>query len=176
MYEVMEMPRKEELRKMEADQKNVHVEIKNSPHDKINVGTSKRKSGQLQKSELSFMEEKSKDTKDVEDDVFPSKPGFPFDDSDVLEVDDAEEQLKILEAIKKKDEELTMKLITKLSIDESEELTPQSLDDAWPDLSEAVPCAGETAREKIERLKRMAERRGMCVNSSSSRENKEPRT
>jgi len=175
MYEVMEMSRKEELRKMEADQKNVHIEIKNSPHDKINVGASKRKSGKLQKSELSFMEEKSKDTKDVEDDVFPSKPGFPFDDSDVLEVDDAEEQLKILEAIKirneekKKEEELTMKLITKLSIDESEELTPQSLDDAWPDLSEAVPCAGETAREKIERLKRMAERRGMCVNSSSSR-------
>merc|ERR1719233_2292408 len=182
MYEVMEMSRKEELRKMEADQKNVHIEIKNSPHDKINVGASKRKSGKLQKSELSFMEEKSKDTKDGEDDVFPSKPGFPFDDSDVLEVDDAEEQLKILEAIKirneekKKEEELTMKLITKLSLDESEELTPQSLDDAWPDLSEAVPCAGETAREKIERLKRMAERRGMCVNSSSSRENKEPRT
>jgi len=182
MYEIMEMTRKEELRKKEADKKNVHIENKKSSHDEINVGGGKCNIGKLQKSGLSCMKEISapKAVENVEEDVFPSKPGFPFDDSDVLEVDDAEEQRKILEAIKirneekKKEEELTMKLITKLSLDESEEMTPQCLDDGWPDLCEAVPCAGETVREKIERLKRMAERRGMCVNSSSSRENMEP--
>ena len=116
----------------------------------------------------------SKIVNNVEDDVFPTKAGFPFDDSDVLEVDDAEEQLKILEAIKrrneekKKEEELTIKLINKLSLDEPEELTSQNLDDGWPTLGEAASIAGETAKEKIERLKRMAERRGMSVNSGSS--------
>ena len=68
---------------------------------------------------------------------------------------------------KKKEEELTIKLINKLSLDEPEELTSQNLIDGWPALGEAAPSAGETAKEKIERLKRMAERRGMSVNSGS---------
>jgi len=183
MCEAMEMTRKEELMKIEANLKNARIENKNSPIEEINMGAGagKRKSGKLQKSEVSCMKDKSASkVMDVEDDVLPSKPGFPFDDSDMLEVDDAEEQRKILEAIKrrneekKNEEELTMRLITKLSFDETEELTPQNLDDGWPDLGEATPGAGETVREKIERLKRMAERRGMCVNGSSSRENKEP--
>merc|ERR1712142_1249532 len=107
----------------------------------------------------------------IEDDVFtrnPNNQAFPFDDSDTVEVDDAAEQQKILEEIKTgneeraRQEELTMKLITKLSMDESEELAPRDLSESWPSLSETAG-EGETVREKIQRLKKIAERNGMCV-------------
>merc|ERR1719233_2132266 len=107
-----------ELMKIEANLKSARIENKNSPKINVGAGAGKRKSGKLQKSEVSCMKDKSASkVMDVEDDVLPSKPGFPFDDSDMLEVDDAEEQRKILEAIKrrneekKNEEELTMRLI-----------------------------------------------------------------
>ena len=96
---------------------------------------------------------------------------------DVLSLNDeaAKEQMKIMEEIrarneeKRKQEEMTIKLITKLSLDEGEQLLLDSYDDdvaaavtnSWIDLREAAIAGGETVRQKIARLKETAERRGM---------------
>ena len=72
---------------------------------------------------------------------------------------------------------MTIKLITKLSLDEGEQLLPDSCDgaaavnDSWPDLSEAATAGGETVRQKIARLKERAERRGMCLDKKKTRQN-----
>ena len=178
MYQVMELARKEELEKGANEPKDIQfkkINEDNFGEEKLSAKIQNRDPISIKVAPAS----KVVNNVDVEDDVFPTKAGFPFDDSDMLEVDDAEEQLKILEAIKrrneekKKEEELTLKLINKLSLDEPEELTSQNLNDDWPALGETAPSAGETAKEKIERLKRMAERRGMSVNSGSSIKNME---
>ena len=63
---------------------------------------------------------------------------------------------------------MTIKLITKLSLDEGEQLLHDSSDgaaavtDSWPDLRESATAGGETVSQKIARLKETAERRGMC--------------
>ena len=171
----MELARKEELEKNANESKDIQFKKINDSLYEDNLGAGKL-SAKIQNRDPTSKKgmPASKIVNNVEDDVFPTKAGFPFDDSDMLEVDDAEEQLKILEAIKrrneekKKEEELTIKLINKLSLDEPEELTSQNLDDGWPALGEAASSAGETVKEKIERLKRVAERRGMSVNSGSS--------
>ena len=104
---------------------------------------------------------------------------------DVLSLNDetAKEQLKIMEEIrarndeKRKQEEMTIKLITKLSLDEEEQLLPDScegaaaVNDSWPDLREAPTAGGETVRQKIARLKVTAERRGMCLDKKKGRHN-----
>merc|ERR1719317_701562 len=138
MYQVMESARKEELEKNANGLKNVHFKKLNDTLYEDNLGE-KKLSAKIQNRDPTSIKvmPASKVVNNVEDDVFPTKGGFPFDDSDMLEVDDAEEQQKILEAIerrneeKKKEEELTIKLINKLSLDESEECTSQNLDDGW---------------------------------------------
>merc|ERR1712096_267430 len=102
---------------------------------------------------------------------------------DIENIVTEEEQLKILQEIKRrnkgtmKQEEMDMKLISRLSLAEAEQQLPDSCSgaaaarDSWPDLGHAVGAAGhvvgggETARQKIARLKETAERRGMSVNT-----------
>ena len=104
-----------------------------------------------------------------------------------IEINTEEEQLKILQEIKSrnelkmKQEEMDMKLISQLSLAEAEQQLPDSCSgaaaagDSWPDLGQAVAAAGhvlgggETARQKIARLKETAERRGMSVNTIRER-------
>jgi len=164
MFLMMEKARKEELEKLAVEKwdKKVEEEV-----DKINTGAVRKKTA----SSTEVRPVSVVNIGMIEDDVFtrnPNNQAFPFDDSDTVEVDDAAEQQKILEEIKTKNEErarqeeLTMKLITKLSMDESEELAPRDLSESWPSLSETAG-EGETVREKIQRLKKIAERNGMCV-------------
>ena len=98
---------------------------------------------------------------------------------DIENTETEKEQLKILEEIKQRNkermmqEEMDMKLISQLSLAEAEQQLPDSCSgaaaagDSWPDLGQAVAGhvvgTGETARQKIARLKE-TERRGMSVN------------
>ena len=152
MYQAMELTRKEELEKKANEPKDIQFKKINDEDDLGEEKLSAKIQNRDPISSKVVSASKVVNNVDVEDDVFPTKAGFPFDDSDMLEVDDAEEQLKILEAIKrrneekKKEEELTIKLINKLSLDEPDELTSQNLNDGWPALGEAAPSAGETAK------------------------------
>eukprot|EP00092_Neocalanus_flemingeri_P018756 GFUD01020313.1.p1 GENE.GFUD01020313.1~~GFUD01020313.1.p1 ORF type:complete len:331 (-),score=133.55 GFUD01020313.1:178-1170(-) len=110
-----------------------------------------------------------------------------FAKEDIADDDAMKEQLKIFEEIKlrneerKRQEEMNMKLIADLSLAETEgeeQVTANcteaaAVSDSWPDLREAaagggagrVVVEGETARQKIARLKETADRRGMSVNT-----------
>merc|ERR1712240_67725 len=169
MFLMMEKARKEELEKLAVEKwdKKVEEEV-----DKINTGAVRKKTA----SSTEVRPVSVVNIGMIEDDVFtrnPNNQAFPFDDSDTVEVDDASEQQKILEEIKKRNEEdarqeeLSMKLISKLSMEENEEVPPRDLSESWPYLSEAA-SVGETVREKIERLKKIAERNGMCVHTVGS--------
>jgi len=169
MFLMMEKARKEELEKLPARKWDNKVEEK---VEQINTGAVRKNTA----SSVEVRLVSGANIGMIEDDVFTRNSrsqAFPFDDSDTVEVDDAAEQQKIFEEIKTRNEEkarqeeLTMKLITKLSMDESEELAPRDLSESWPNLSEAA-SEGETVREKIERLKKIAERNGMCVHTVGS--------
>ena len=168
MFLMMEKARKEELEKLAVEKwdKKVEEEV-----DKINTGAVRKKTA----SSTEVRPVSVVNIGMIEDDVFtrnPNNQAFPFDDSDTVEVDDASEQQKILEEIKTRNEEkarqeeLTMKLITRLSMDGGEELAPR--DSSLPYLSEAASVVGETVREKIDRLKKIAERNEMCVHAVGS--------
>ena len=106
MYQVMESARKEELEKNANGLKNIHFKKINDTLYEDNLGAEKLIAKiQNRDPTIKKVMPASKIVNNVEDDVFPTKAGFPFDDSDMLEVDDAEEQLKILEAIKRRNEE-----------------------------------------------------------------------
>jgi len=183
MFQLMERARQEELEKTVLGRNDLNA---GATVDYQKVGVGKTDNAEVSSSRVTkgTMNTKVRNPEvrpvikvpnnalEVGNECHKNNKSFPFDESDdVFDAsaclnDDAAEQLKIFEEIKsrneetKKQEEMSMKLISKLSLAEDDEQAPQGLGES------EVATAGETVGEKIERLKKMADRRGMSVNSN----------